>query len=44
MEAFYTLPEYEQWKEYSNGGAGWTVKYYKGLGTSTAQEASGVTD
>lgn len=38
VEAFYTMPEYEQWKEYTNGGAGWTVKYYKGLGTSTAQE------
>ncbi len=38
MEAFYTLPEYEQWKELTDGAAGWTVKYYKGLGTSTAQE------
>ncbi len=38
-ESFYTIPEYEQWKEHTNQGAGWTIKYYKGLGTSTAQEA-----
>jgi DNA topoisomerase-2 len=37
---FYTLPEYDAWKE-SLGGTtkGWAVKYYKGLGTSTAAEA-----
>lgn len=38
-DAFYTIPEYEQWKERTNEAAGWTIKYYKGLGTSTAQEA-----
>ena len=38
-EAFYTIPEYEQWKERTNQGQGWVVKYYKGLGTSTAAEA-----
>lgn len=39
---FYTLPEYDNWKE-SQGGVtkGWTIKYYKGLGTSTAAEAKG---
>lgn len=33
---FYTLPEYEQWKENTNT-RGWSIKYYKGLGTSTAK-------
>jgi DNA topoisomerase-2 len=36
--AFYTVPEYEAWRE-ATGGRGWRVKYYKGLGTSTAAEA-----
>jgi DNA topoisomerase-2 len=37
---FYTIPEYEAWKE-SLGGMprGWNIKYYKGLGTSTPAEA-----
>lgn len=26
--SFYTLPEYEEWKE-SNNTRGWTIKYYK---------------
>merc|ERR1719498_2107064 len=33
------LPEYESWKEANNQGRGWQTKYYKGLGTSTTQEA-----
>ncbi|TPX41187.1 hypothetical protein SeMB42_g05685 [Synchytrium endobioticum] len=37
--AFYTIPQYEQWKETNNKGKGWTIKYYKGLGTSTAADA-----
>ena len=36
---FYTIPEYKQWKEANNDGRGWNIKYYKGLGTSTAAEA-----
>ena len=36
--AFYTLPEYERWAEGVNT-SGWKIKYYKGLGTSTNQEA-----
>lgn len=36
---FFTIPEYENWKEENDDGKGWTVKYYKGLGTSTAAEA-----
>lgn len=39
-KTFYTMPEYESWKE-SLGGTtrGWRIKYYKGLGTSTSTEA-----
>lgn len=37
--AFYTIPEYEEWREGENGAAGWEIKYYKGLGTSTKEEA-----
>lgn len=36
---FFTIPEYETWKELNNDGKGWTIKYFKGLGTSTAQDA-----
>src|SRR5206468_710992 len=36
---FYTLPQFEQWKGNNNNAAGWTIKYYKGLGTSTSSEA-----
>ena len=41
-KVFYTLPEYENWKEHAEEtgtGRGWNIKYYKGLGTSTAKEA-----
>ncbi|CAI5729222.1 unnamed protein product [Hyaloperonospora brassicae] len=37
-EVFYTMPEYEGWRERTNQGRGWIIKYYKGLGTSTAAE------
>ncbi|CDW75314.1 dna gyrase topoisomerase a subunit family protein [Stylonychia lemnae] len=36
--SFFTIPEYEQWAEGRNI-KGWKIKYYKGLGTSTAKEA-----
>ena len=26
---FYTIPEYEEWKEKNNHGKGWDSKYYK---------------
>eukprot|EP01134_Creolimax_fragrantissima_P006151 CFRG6151T1 len=40
IESFYTVPEYETWKEGSVEKAkGWKIKYYKGLGTSTPAEA-----
>lgn len=34
---FYNDGEYEQWKD-ANNTSGWKIKYYKGLGTSTAKE------
>ncbi|OCF33010.1 DNA topoisomerase II [Kwoniella heveanensis BCC8398] len=36
---FYTMPQYEEWKEKNNDGKGWESKYYKGLGTSTSADA-----
>lgn len=36
---FFTQTEYEAWKKKNNEGRGWSSKYYKGLGTSTAAEA-----
>lgn len=39
-QTFFTLPEYETWREETgNNGKGWKIKYYKGLGTSTAADA-----
>jgi len=35
--SFFTMPEYEEWKK--TASAGWTIKYYKGLGTSDKKEA-----
>lgn len=37
VQLFYNDGEYIQWKE-SNGTNGWTIKYFKGLGTSTSTE------
>eukprot|EP01084_Bolivina_argentea_P113088 201633_1 len=31
--AFYTVPQYEEWKTHNNDGKGWKIKYYKGLGS-----------
>jgi len=36
---FFTMGEYEAWKLKNQNGRGWKIKYYKGLGTSTAAEA-----
>ena len=36
---FYCLKDYEDWKECMSDGKGWSIKYYKGLGTSTSTEA-----
>ena len=38
VKSFYNDSEYEKWKKQNNGGKGWKIKYYKGLGTSTAKE------
>ena len=38
VKSFYNDSDYEKWKAKNNGGKGWKVKYYKGLGTSTAKE------
>ncbi|XP_077547658.1 DNA topoisomerase 2-alpha-like [Haemaphysalis longicornis] len=39
QHAFYSLPEYEEWKRSTPDWQRWKVKYYKGLGTSTSKEA-----
>ena len=42
VRPFFTLPEYEHWAEQRKEQGdfkGWKMKYYKGLGTSTAKEA-----
>ncbi|XP_061666786.1 DNA topoisomerase 2-alpha [Syngnathoides biaculeatus] len=37
--SFYSIPEFNAWKESQANYKSWKVKYYKGLGTSTSQEA-----
>jgi DNA topoisomerase-2 len=37
--SFYSLQEFNQWMQAQNSASTLRVKYYKGLGTSTAQEA-----
>jgi len=39
VHEFYCISDYEKWKSKNDNGKGWTIKYYKGLGTSTAKEA-----
>ena len=36
---FYSTIEYDNWKEATNNYSSYKIKYYKGLGTSTALEA-----
>jgi DNA topoisomerase-2 len=36
---FYTLSDYENWKDDEKDSEKWKTKYYKGLGTSTSVEA-----
>ncbi len=38
-QSFFTMPEYESWKEQHKHEHGWEHKYYKGLGTSTTEDA-----
>uniref|UniRef100_A0A667ZV02 DNA topoisomerase 2 n=1 Tax=Myripristis murdjan TaxID=586833 RepID=A0A667ZV02_9TELE len=37
--SFYSIPEFNKWKESQQKLTSWKIKYYKGLGTSTSQEA-----
>ncbi|XP_044152545.1 DNA topoisomerase 2-alpha [Bufo gargarizans] len=37
--AFYSIPEFEEWKNSTESHKTWKIKYYKGLGTSTSKEA-----
>ncbi|RWS16275.1 DNA topoisomerase 2-beta-like protein [Dinothrombium tinctorium] len=37
--SFFSLPEFEEWKRETRNWHTWKVKYYKGLGTSTNEEA-----
>ncbi|KAF8338185.1 DNA topoisomerase [Cantharellus anzutake] len=36
---FFTIPEYLEWNEKHNKDGKWSAKYYKGLGTSTNEDA-----
>ena len=38
VKSFYNESDYEKWKLKNEGGKGWKIKYYKGLGTSTSKE------
>jgi len=38
IKSFYTQYDYEEWRK-TPASKGWNVKYYKGLGTSTRDEA-----
>jgi len=38
---FYTMTEFNNWKENIENIKNWDIKYYKGLGTSTSEEAKG---
>lgn len=40
IQSFLSLSEYNKWKKSSNFMSDYTIKYYKGLGTSTSKEAS----
>ncbi|CCG81723.1 DNA topoisomerase 2 [Taphrina deformans PYCC 5710] len=37
--SFFTIPEYEAWKEDVQPGKEWKIKYFKGLGTSDTADA-----
>ncbi|KAE8447791.1 DNA topoisomerase 2 [Mollisiaceae sp. DMI_Dod_QoI] len=38
-KSFFTMPQYEEWKERHLNDKGWKHKYYKGLGTSLPEDA-----
>ncbi|XP_039209913.1 DNA topoisomerase 2-alpha [Crotalus tigris] len=37
--SFYSIPEFQEWKNSNSNHKNWKIKYYKGLGTSTSKEA-----
>jgi DNA topoisomerase-2 len=37
--SFYSMTEYQRWLQDHKNETGWTMKFYKGLGTNTAAEA-----
>ncbi|USP81432.1 type II DNA topoisomerase [Curvularia clavata] len=39
LKSFFSMPEYEEWKEQHANEKGWDHKYYKGLGTSDIPDA-----
>jgi DNA topoisomerase-2 len=39
IKSFYTLTDYNKWKEKTKNYKKYNIKYYKGLGTSTAKES-----
>ena len=39
IKSFYTLTDYNHWKESTENYKKYNIKYYKGLGTSTASES-----
>lgn len=39
LMTFFTIPEYENWARERGNLTGLKIKYYKGLGTSTAKDA-----
>ena len=41
IKEFYTMSEFNTWKESIDNIKSWDIKYYKGLGTSTSEEAKG---
>ena len=41
VKEFYTMSEFNVWKESIENVKTWDIKYYKGLGTSTSEEAKG---
>lgn len=39
QKAFFSIGDYRKWKEATEDADRYKIKYYKGLGTSTDQEA-----
>ncbi|KAI6196057.1 DNA topoisomerase 2 [Aphelenchoides besseyi] len=39
VKSFYSMPEYQEWRQETDNWKTYKIKYYKGLGTSTSKEA-----